>query len=214
MYLPKQTSSLFMDKELQQSVLAHSLLQLCPVGLLHLAERRSHFLGCQAHHSTSGLDWNGIHLDEESIDEGQHLQLQCGGGFYVAGDDFGKQPPPVNTVSVYGADFKFEKKIAVDIGRPTRYGVQTLNEFEGRLLAAFYAKSGSVFLTVPELKTAEVFPMSASVGFAFVPPELSGGRKLVLIARNTGTRGAYGAKLLVREWKDGKLLDAELAKAE
>ena len=138
----------------------------------------------------------------------------CRGGFYVAGDDFGKQPHPVNTVSVYSADFKFGKKIAVDIGRPTRYGAQTLNEFDGRLLAAFYAKSGSVFLTVPELKAAEVFPMSASVGFAFVPPELSGGRKLVLIARNTGTRGAYGAKLLVREWKDGKLLDAELAKAE
>ena len=134
----------------------------------------------------------------------------CGGRFYVAGDDFGRGDHRVNTVSVYTADFKFERKIAVDIGRPTRYGVQTLNEFDGGLLAAFYARSGSVFLTVPELKLSGVFPTSASVGFAFVPPELSGGRRLVLIGRNTGRRGAYGAKLLVREWKDGKLLDAEL----
>ena len=134
----------------------------------------------------------------------------CGGKFYVAGDDFGKGDHRVNTVSVYTPDFKFERKIAVDIGRPTKYGVQTLNEFDGRLLAAFYARSGSVFLTVPELKVSGVFPTSASVGFAFVPPELSGGRRLVLIGRNTGRRGAYGAKLLVREWKDGKLLDAEL----
>ena len=138
----------------------------------------------------------------------------CRGKFYVAGDDFGKQDHPVNTVSVYTPDFKFEKKITVDIGRPTKYGAQTLNEFDGQLLAAFYARKGSVFLSVPELKVSGVFPMSASVGFAFVPPELSGGRKLVLIANTTGTRGAYGAKLLVREWKDGKLLDAELPKRD
>ena len=136
----------------------------------------------------------------------------CNGKFYVAGDDFGKQDHPVNTVSVYTPDFEFEKKITVDLGRPTKYGAQTLNEFDGQLLAAFYARMGSVFLTVPELKVAGVFPTSASVGFAFVPPELSGGRKLVLIARNTGKRGAYGAKLLVREWKDGQLLDADLAR--
>ena len=138
----------------------------------------------------------------------------CGGKFYVAGDDFGKQDHPVNTVSVYTPDFKFEKKITVDLGRPTKYGAQTLNEFDGGLLAAFYARNGSVFLTVPELKVSGVFPTSASVGFAFVPREYCGGRRLVLIARNTGKRGAYGAKLLVREWKDGKLLDAELAKGE
>ena len=117
----------------------------------------------------------------------------------------------MNTVSVYTPEFKFERKITVDIGRPTKYGAQTLNEFDGGLLAAFYARNGSVFLSVPELKVAGVFPMSASVGFAFVPTELSGGRRLVLVARNTGRHGAYGAKLLVREWKDGKLLEAELS---
>ena len=138
----------------------------------------------------------------------------CGGKFYVAGDDFGKYDHPVNTVSVYTPEFKFEKKITVDIGRPTKYGAQTLNEFDGRILAAFYARNGSVFLSVPELKVTGVFPMSASVGFAFVPPELAGGKRLVLIARNTGKRGAYGAKLLVREWKDGKLLDAELPRRD
>ena len=45
-----------------------------------------------------------------------------------------------------------------------------------------------------------------------MPPELAGGRKLVLIGRNTGKRGAYGAKLLIREWRGDKLVDAELSK--
>ena len=136
-----------------------------------------------------------------------------GGKFYIAGDDFGKAPHPVNTISVYTPDLKFERKVTVDIGRPTRYGAQTLNAAEGKLLAAFYAKSpGSVLLALPGLTVAETFPASVSVGFAFVPPELSGGRKLVLIARNTGRRGAYGAKLLIREWRDGKLFDAELSR--
>ena len=135
------------------------------------------------------------------------------GKFYIAGDDFGKAPHPVNTISVYTPDLKFERKETVDIGRPTRYGAQTLNAAEGKILAAFYAKSpGSVLLALPGLTVAETFPASVSVGFAFVPPELSGGRKLVLIARNTGKRGAYGAKLLIREWRDGKLLDAELSR--
>ena len=137
----------------------------------------------------------------------------CDGKFYIAGDDFGKAPHPVNTISVYTPDLKFERKVTVDIGRPTRYGAQTLNAAEGKLLAAFYAKSpGSVLLALPGLTVEGVFPASVSVGFAFVPPEFSGGRKLVLIARNTGKRGAYGAKLLIREWRDGKLLDAELSR--
>ena len=135
------------------------------------------------------------------------------GKFYIAGSDFGKAPHPVNPIYVYDRDFKFERKVIVDIGAPTRYGAQTLNMADGRMLIAFYAKgSGSFLFSVPELKVEKAFPTSVSVGFAFVPPELARGRKLVLIARNTGKRGAYGAKLLIREWRDGKLVDAELAK--
>ena len=135
------------------------------------------------------------------------------GKFYIAGDDFGKAPHPVNPIYICDRELKPERKVIVDIGNPTRYGAQTLNVADGKILAAFYAKSpGSVLLALPDLTVAGTFPTSVSVGFAFVPPELSGGRKLVLIARNTGRRGAYGAKLLIREWKDGKLFDAELSR--
>ena len=134
------------------------------------------------------------------------------GKFYIAGSDFGKTPHPVNPIYVYDREFKFERKVIVDIGAPTRYGAQTLNMADGRMLIAFYAKgSGSFLFSVPELKVEKAFPTSVSVGFAFVPPELSGGRKLVLIGRNTGKRGAYGAKLLIREWRDDQLVDAELS---
>lgn len=133
------------------------------------------------------------------------------GKFYVAGDDFGKEPHPVNTISVYDRDFKFERKLTVDIGKPTRYGAQTLNAVGGRILAGFYAgKGNSVFFAPPELKTAETFPLSVNVGMAVVPKSLSGGRELFLVARIVGKKGEWGGKALVYERRDGKLLPAEL----
>lgn len=132
------------------------------------------------------------------------------GKFYIAGDDFGYQPHPLNSISVYDADLKFERKITIDIGKPTQYGAQTLNAFDGRILAGFYAKDGSsYFLAAPELKKEEAFPISVNVGFALVPNELSGGRKLFLAARNDGQKGSWGAKALVYEIKDGKPVPAE-----
>ena len=133
------------------------------------------------------------------------------GKFYVAGDDFGYEPHPLNTISVYDANLKFERKITVDLGKPTQYGAQTLNAFNGRILAGFYAQNGSAyFLAPPELKTEEAFPVSVNVGFAFVPENIAKGRKLCLVARNTGNRSDYGAKVLVYELKDGKAVLAEL----
>lgn len=133
------------------------------------------------------------------------------GKFYIAGDDFGKAPHPVNTVSVYDRDLKFERKLTVDIGKPTRYGAQTLNAVEGRILAGFYAGRGnSVFLEPPELKTAETFPLSVNVGMAPVPKKLAGERELYLIARINGKKSDMGGKVLVFERRGGKLVPAEL----
>ena len=133
------------------------------------------------------------------------------GKFYIAGDDFGKAPHPVNTISVYSRDLEFEKKITVDIGKPTRYGAQTLNAVDGRILAGFYAgKGNSVFLELPELKAAETFPRSVSVGMAPVPKKLAGKRKLFLIAKITGKKGDNGGKVLVFEQRGKKLVPAEL----
>jgi len=133
------------------------------------------------------------------------------GKFYIAGDDFGYEPHPLNTISVYDANLKFERKITIDIGKPTQYGVQTLNAFDGRILGGFYAKNGSAyFLAPPELKAEEEFPVSVNVGFAFVPDEIAKGRKLFLVARNVGKQSDWGAKALIYELKDGKPILAEL----
>ena len=133
------------------------------------------------------------------------------GKFYIAGDDFGKKPHPVNTISVYSRDLKFERKITVDIGKPTRYGAQTLNAVRGRILAGFYASKGnSVFLELPELKTAETFPRSVSVGMAPVPKSLAGKRELYLVAKITGKKGSMGGKVLIFERRGEKLVPAEL----
>ena len=136
------------------------------------------------------------------------------GKFYIAGDDFGNRPHPVNTISIYDADFKFERKVTVDIGVPTQYGAQTLNAVDGKILGGFYAKSGknSVFLELPELKPVGLFQTSVDVGMAVVPSEIAGGRKLVIVARLDGTRGDWGSKAIVYEMRDGALQLAELAK--
>ena len=135
------------------------------------------------------------------------------GKFYIAGDDFGKAPHPVNTISVYDRDLKFERKLAVDIGKPTRHGAQTLNAVGGRILAGFYAsKDNSVFLELPELKKVGTFPLSVNVGMAPVPKKLAGERELFLIARITGKKGDRGGKALVRERRGEKLVPAELQK--
>ena len=131
--------------------------------------------------------------------------------FYIAGDDFGKEPHPLNTISVYDQKLTFERKATIDIGKPTQYGAQTLNAFEGKILASFYAKDGNTFfLEPPELKTGDFFPLSLNVGFAVIPPELTEGRKLFLAARLAGTRGDWSGKVLIYELRDGKPISAEL----
>ncbi|MBO4620011.1 MAG: DUF4838 domain-containing protein [Victivallales bacterium] len=134
------------------------------------------------------------------------------GKFYIAGDDFGEAPHPLNTISVYDEGLRFERKITVDIGVPTQYGAQTLNAVDGKLLAGFYAQEGrnSILLAPSDLKPAGRFPHRVDVGLAMVPVELSGNRKLCLIVQYTGTRGSWGAKAIVYEFHNGMLLPASL----
>lgn len=133
--------------------------------------------------------------------------------FYIAGDDFGKEPHPLNTISIYDKELTFERKVTIDIGKPTQYGAQTLNAFEGKILASFYAKEGNTFfLELPDLKTGKLFPVSLNVGFAEIPPALADGRKLFLAARIVGTRGDYSGKAVIYELNNGKPIQAELQK--
>ncbi len=134
------------------------------------------------------------------------------GKFYIAGDDFGKNPHPVNTISIYDGNFKFKKKITVDIGVPTQYGAQTLNAVDGKILGGFYAKAGrnSVLLDAKELKKQALYPTSVDVGMAVVPVEIAKERKLHIVSRLYGKPNDWASKADVYEWKDGKLISADI----
>ncbi len=134
------------------------------------------------------------------------------GKFYIASDEFGKEPHPVNTISIYDSEFKFERKVTVDIEVPTQYGAQTLNAFDGKILGGFYAKArmNSVFLEPPELKKVGLFGTSVDVGMAIVPKEIAGDRKMCIVARLKGKSGDWGSKADIYEFRDGKLIPADL----
>ena len=136
----------------------------------------------------------------------------CQGCFYVAGDDFGKPLHRENSIRVYSADWQHLRAVTVDIGRPTHYGVQTLNAVGDRILAGFYAqRPNSVFLSVPELKPEGTFPVAVSVGFAVMPKKFSGDRELYMVAQTAGNykKGTAGGKVEIYEMRDGKYVPAE-----
>lgn len=136
------------------------------------------------------------------------------GKFYIAGDDFGKESHPLNTISVYDANLNFERNITIDIGKETKYGAQTLNAMDGRILAGFYCSFPNAYsLELPELKTADSFPLSVNVGMAVVPSEISAGRKIILVARLTGQKGDCGGRVLVYEMQEGKPVLADFTPA-
>lgn len=133
------------------------------------------------------------------------------GKFYIGGDDFGHDLHPSNTVSIYDANFKFLRKVRVDTGAPTRYGVQTLTSFGDRILAGFYSSGKpSVFLYGENLTPRECFPFSVSTGILRVPEKLAGNNDTYAISRNVGTARNWSAKLQVFRCENGKLVPAVL----
>ena len=72
------------------------------------------------------------------------------GKFYISGDDFGKEPHPVNPINIYDRDLKFERRVIVDIGTPTRYGARRLLRQSAGKFPAFIARSQGR-KTVPDL---------------------------------------------------------------
>lgn len=140
------------------------------------------------------------------------------GKLYVANDDFGVNPHPFNFVQIYDGDFKLQSTVKVDFGMPTQYGAQTLNALNGTILAAFYGDKGrSPFMregTLEYLGTR--FPFSPNVGLAAVPQAVCGAEDVYVMALNlekkVDGRRRFSAKLLVRQYKDGKLTVFEMKK--
>lgn len=129
------------------------------------------------------------------------------GKFYVGGGK-GRDFHLLNPLYVYDKNFNLLKEHTLDIGSQTRYGTQTLNIVNGKLLASFYmdkAKKAYFFDLNALSKPDSFFPVRVSNGFAVVPEKIAGEKDVFLIAKSTGKKRDYSAKLRVVKYVDGKL---------
>ena len=115
------------------------------------------------------------------------------GKFYIALNHLGAKRRTENKIAIFDRDFNLLKIATVSIGSPTKFGAQTLNNYQGKLLAAFYGggKKSYIF-DLQELessstvvKPAASFPENVNVGFCETPPSRSPFPGTFIIARNT-----------------------------
>ena len=133
------------------------------------------------------------------------------GRFYV-GSSPGKELHKLNPLLVYDKNFNLLKQYDLDIEVPTRYGIQTLNIVNGKLLASFYSKlNHGVFFKLNDFSKMEsLFPVNTSYGAAVVPEKIAGTKNVFLIAHSSGTKKNYSAKLLTVKYNNGKLIPFKL----
>ncbi len=134
------------------------------------------------------------------------------GKFYV-GVDGGRNFHPVNEILICDRNFKLLETRTIDIGQPTRYGAQTLNFVQGKLLASFYSdkRKKACFFTPDDISRPEsFFPQRCSFGLAEIPESFCGEKDVFLLAHNTGTRRNWSAKLQIVKYAGGKLIPVKL----
>ena len=115
------------------------------------------------------------------------------GKFYIALNHLGAKRRTENKIAIFDRDFNLLKIATVSIGSPTKFGAQTLNNYQGKLLAAFYGggKKSYIF-DLQELESSSTvvkptasFPENVNVGFCETPPSRSPFPGTFIIARNT-----------------------------
>ena len=100
------------------------------------------------------------------------------GKFYVALNEHGSERHMENRIAILDKNFKVLKIATVSINRLTRYGVQTLNPFRGKLLGGFYGGGGNSFVFDPDqlansdttVCPIDSIPANTSVGFSECQP--------------------------------------------
>ena len=115
------------------------------------------------------------------------------GKFYIALNHLGSLRRTENRIAIFDKNFNLLKIAIVSIGSPTKYGAQTLNHFQGKLLAAFYGggKKSYIFDLMElenssgTVKPVGTLPENANVGFCETPPALASAPGTFIIARNT-----------------------------
>ena len=148
------------------------------------------------------------------------------GKFYLALNDLGSARRMENRIAILDSNFNVLKIATVTIGSLTRFGAQTLNPFNGKLLAGFYGGRGNSFIFDPDelenststVKPIGSIPADTSVGFSELPAAATAAPgKTFIVARNTravdpvSKRRKSGVKFLIQQLdKAGKLVPASL----
>ena len=148
------------------------------------------------------------------------------GKFYIGINELSSRLRPENKIAILDKNFKLLKIATVTIGVKTKFGAQTLNNFNGKLLASFYGGGDNSFVFDPAelessdktVKPVDSFPADTTVGFTMLPETVAEPGTFI-VARNFRTtepvskKRRYGAKFLVQKLDaSGKLKKAVLSK--
>ena len=134
------------------------------------------------------------------------------GKFYVGLNDLGSKARMENRIAILDRDFKLLKIATITIGSKTKFGAQTLNNFNGKLLAGFYGGGKSSYIFDPDeleksdtvVKPVGQFPADTTVGFFQLPDTIAEPGSFI-IARNfraiepVSKKRRYGAKFIVQK---------------
>ncbi|MBR2374160.1 MAG: hypothetical protein IKA87_08025 [Lentisphaeria bacterium] len=95
------------------------------------------------------------------------------GKFYIG---VGGNPKPhrKNDILIFDRGFKLLKRLSVDIGCNTRYGVQNLFVNENLICGGFYGGKTAFCFDPETLKTVKTFPCHPREGIAKVPESIAG----------------------------------------
>ena len=113
------------------------------------------------------------------------------GKFYIGLNYLGAKLRTGNQIAIMDHNFDLLKIATVTIGKNTKFGPQTLNNFRGKLLAGFYGGGKNSFIfDTDELEKSEntvkpigAFPENTTVGFSLVPEKIAKDETFI-IARN------------------------------
>ena len=113
------------------------------------------------------------------------------GKFYIGLNYLGSQLRTENKIAILDRNFNLLKIATVTIGKNTKFGPQTLNNFRGKLIAGFYGGGNNSFIyDLEELNNSDTvvkpigaFPENTTVGFSLVPEKIAKDETFI-VARN------------------------------
>lgn len=116
------------------------------------------------------------------------------GKFYIG---VGGNSPPhrKNDILICNREMKLLKRVTVDTGFNTRFGVQNLFVDGDRICGGFYGGDKGICFEPETLKIIGTFPLNPTEGIAKVPFKIAGNNNTWLLSRSHGKRGNYRARL-------------------